>query len=284
MNNDELKRNGWLAQKQKGKYVLRIHVTGGHFTGEQLRAVADVAREYGHDYVHFTSRQSLELPWIDREDLETVQKTLELQGVEPSAIGPRVRTITACQGNATCNSAAIDTYALACELDDLYFGKDLPSKFKIGITGCRNNCLKTEENDLGIKGVERVSWNEENCVSCGICVKACRSGAITMRLGTVRIDPDVCIRCGRCAHACPVGAISGTPGYLVTFCGSFGNHFHMGEPVVPVIEDHDTLLRVCDAAIRFFAEHARPKDRLYTTVERVGNEEFETCIREAYEG
>ena len=39
------------------------------------------------------------------------------------------------------------------------FGHDLPHKFKFGVTGCQNNCLKAEENDVGIKGAIRVNWN-----------------------------------------------------------------------------------------------------------------------------
>ncbi|MFR0781422.1 MAG: hypothetical protein ACLSHP_00200 [Coprococcus sp.] len=30
--------------------------------------------------------------------------------------------------------------------------ENLPHKFKFGVTGCQNNCLKAEENDVGIKG------------------------------------------------------------------------------------------------------------------------------------
>lgn len=52
---------------------------------------------------------------------------------------------------------------------------ELPHKFKFGITGCQNNCLKSEENDLGIKGGIQVKWREEDCIQCGVCVKACRS-------------------------------------------------------------------------------------------------------------
>ena len=49
--------------------------------------------------------------------------------------------------------------------------------------------------------------NREECVGCGMCVKVCPVGAISMQDGVAVIDDDVCVRCGRCLQACPVGAI-----------------------------------------------------------------------------
>ena len=44
------------------------------------------------------------------------------------------------------------------KLDERYFARELPHKFKFGVTGCQNNCLKAEENDVGIKGASIVEW------------------------------------------------------------------------------------------------------------------------------
>ena len=282
INYAELKKGGWMRQKQKNKFALRIHVVGGHFTSEQMRTVSEVAEKYGKGYVHFTSRQSLEIPWMDAADIDAIKADLAAGGVSPSVCGPRVRTTTACQGSATCPSACIDTYALAQEIDKRYFAQGLPGKFKFGITGCRNNCLKTEENDLGIKGAERVEWIPENCIACGVCVKACRDNAITLKDGTITVDQEKCTYCGRCAKACPTAAYEEHPGDLLTFGGTFGNHFHFGESIVPFVEDHDQLIRICDATIDFFSEHGEPGDRLNVSIERYGREKFNEIIKEAY--
>ena len=66
--------------------------------------------------------------------------------------GPRVRTVTAVRVLRFVLAGCIDTYSLAKKLDEHYFGRELPHKFKFGVTGCQNNCLKAEENDIGIKG------------------------------------------------------------------------------------------------------------------------------------
>lgn len=277
-----LKKGGWMRQKQKNNFALRIHVVGGHLTGEQMATIAEVCEKYGHDYVHLTARQSLEIPFMKLEDIDAIKADLAKGGVEPSVCGPRVRTTTACQGNRTCPSACIDTYGLALEIDKRYFARELPGKFKFGVTGCQNNCLKTEENDVGIKGAERVEWQEDKCINCGVCVKACREEAITLKDGKISINMDKCTYCGRCEKACPVDAYVAHEGYIVSFGGLFGNHIHRGEVIIPFIEDHDKLIKVCDAAIQFFDDNAKPNDRLQFCIEREGEDKFKKAILDAY--
>lgn len=275
-----LKKGGFMRQKQKNHFSLRLRVVGGNLTATQLAKIAEVAEKFGDGHVHLTSRQSVEIPFIKLEQIEEVKKALGEGGVEPGVCGPRVRTVTACQGEAICPSGCIDTYALAKELDDRYFARELPHKFKFGITGCQNNCLKSEENDLGIKGGIQVSWREEDCIQCSVCVKACRSNAITLEDGKISVDESKCNFCGRCYKACPTEAWDTVHGYIVSFGGLFGNSISKGEAIIPFLPDKETLLKVCDATIQFFADHAKPGERFKFTLDRVGRESFENLIQE----
>ena len=276
-----LKKGGFMQQKQKNNFSLRLRIVGGNVTAGQLAKIAEVSEKYGDGHVHLTSRQSIEIPFIKLDKIDEVKDALAEGGVEPGVCGPRVRTITACQGNAICPSGCIDTYALAKELDERYFARELPHKFKFGITGCQNNCLKAEENDLGIKGGLKVSWKESDCINCGLCEKICRSKAISRENGRITVDSKKCNYCGRCVKVCPTDAWDTVSGYIVSFGGLFGNSIAKGEPTVPFIEDHDALLRVCDAAIGFFEANAKPSERFRFTLDRVGREEFDKVILEA---
>lgn len=284
VNYAELKKGGFMKQKQKGYGSLRLQVVGGNLTAENIRVVSEVAQKYGRGYVHMTSRQGIEIPFIKVEQLAEVKEALAAGGVKTGVCGPRVRTVTACQGSEVCPSGCIDTYTLARELDERYFGRELPHKFKFGVTGCQNNCLKAEENDVGIKGGMEVKYIENACISCGVCVKACRSNALSLVDGKIILDASKCNNCGRCVKSCPTDAWEGTPGYIVSFGGTFGNSIYKGEELVPLIKDKETLFRVTDAAIEYFEENAKPSERFRKTLERLGEEGLKEKIQAAYNG
>lgn len=70
-----------MRQKQKGCFSLRIAVVGGNLTAENIKTVAEVAEKYGHGYVHMTSRQGIEIPFIKVEDINVVKEELAKGGV-----------------------------------------------------------------------------------------------------------------------------------------------------------------------------------------------------------
>ncbi len=284
INYSELKKGGFMKQKQKGFGSLRLKVVGGNITAEGIKTVSEVAEKYGRGYVHMTSRQGIEIPFINVNDLAEVKEALLKGGVEAGVCGPRVRTVTACQGSEICPSGCIDTYTLAKELDERYFGRELPHKFKFGVTGCKNNCLKAEENDVGIKGGMKVNYLEDKCISCGVCVKACRDDALKMDGNKVVLDKEKCTNCARCVKSCPVDAWEGTPGYIVSFGGTVGNFIYKGEELVPIITDKETLFRVTDAAIEYFEENAKPSERFRKTIDRLGEEGLKEKVQAAYDG
>ena len=68
-----LKKGGFMRQKQKNNFSLRLAVVGGYLTAENLTKIAEVAEKYGDGHVHLTSRQGVEIPFIKLKDIDAVK-------------------------------------------------------------------------------------------------------------------------------------------------------------------------------------------------------------------
>ena len=283
VNYKELKKGGFMRQRQPNYFSMRLKSVGGHFTAQQLGTIQAVAEKFGKGYVHLTSRQGIEIPFIHLDNVEEVKKTLAQGGVAVGVCGPRVRTITACQGSAVCPSGLIDTVKLAGEFDKRYGGRELPHKFKFGFTGCRNNCLKAEENDMGVKGGVKPIWNGTACTFCGVCKVVCPQKiiAVDKAAHAVTLDESDCVYCGRCVKSCPSDAWQGRSGFVISFGGLYGNRIAIGETFLPIIFDEEKLYKIVDAALKFFADNAKAGERFRNMLDRVGWKDFIDAVKEA---
>ena len=275
-NYAELKANGFLPQRQKDYFAMRLRSTGGRISSEQLETVRRASEKFGRGYIHLTSRQGIEIPFIHLDDIDAVKQFLKEGGVDVGLSGARLRTITACQGSEICRSGLIDTARLAREFDEKFGGRQLPHKFKIGLTGCHNNCLKAEENDLGVKGAVKPDWIAETCVFCGKCQAVCPQKAITVdrKNRTVEIDREKCFLCGRCINSCPKSAWHGEVGFMIGFGGTFGNRVAIGKNILPLVFGEEKLHAIVETTLNYFAENAKRGERLKDVLDRLGWDEF----------
>ena len=128
------------------------------------------------------------------------------------------------------------------------------------------------------------TWDDEDCIFCGVCEKVCRSQAIKIEGEQILLDPTKCNYCGRCVKSCPTDAWKGKAGYLASFGGTFGNDIRRGSELLPIITDEDTLFRVADAAIDFFDANGNAGERFAKTLERVGWDQLKEKVEKAYYG
>ena len=68
--------------------------------------------------------------------------------------------------------------------------------------GCGSRAGKMEMHNAGKPHVD-----DNTCIGCGICLKACAFDAIKMEGKKAVILEDICVGCGRCLAMCPADAI-----------------------------------------------------------------------------
>ena len=270
---EELKRVGIIAQNQKDTFLIRLRTIGGDLTADELHIIAGVAQKYGRGEVHLTTRQAVEIPYINVDDLEAARDELEQSGIVLGVCGPRGRGIVACPGSAVCTSAIIETKALAAELDSQYFRQQAPHKFKIGVSGCPNSCSKPIENDVGVMGGVVPVWDEKSCISCRLCVTICPVKAIEKKDLEFVLDTDKCIYCGICIKNCPTSAWTATKtGYTLFLGGTLGKKPRLGTRAKSLIETKAELLKHIESAFKFYLAHGNKNERFGHTLDRIGLE------------
>ena len=279
---DGLKRVGIIAQNQKDLFLIRLRTVGGDLGGGELEAIARVAQKYGRGEVHLTTRQAVEIPHVNVDDLEAARAELEDSGLVLGVCGPRGRGIVACPGTAVCTSAIMETKALAAELDSAYFRQPAPHKFKIGVAGCPNSCSKPIENDVGIMGGVLPAWDRNACIACGLCVSICPVSAIEEKDSAFVLDEKKCIYCGLCIKNCSATAwIAKKTGYTLFLGGTLGKKPRLGTRAKELIETREELLGHVEQAFKFFLAHGRKKERFGHTLDRIG---LDTAFAEIFSG
>ena len=150
----DLLEKGAIVQRDKETYAIAPHIPGGIITDfGLLRRLADVAEKYGVQAIKLTSAERFALVGLKAADLDQVWQEL---GLTPgAALGLCVRSIKICPGTTFCRLGLQDAVGVGLQLDAQYHGLPLPYKFKIGVSGCANNCSEASIKDLGLVGAAK---------------------------------------------------------------------------------------------------------------------------------
>lgn len=160
---------------QESYFMLRLTNCGGVLEPGQLRAIGEVARDYatgpvenpefGNGFVDFTTRQSIQLHWLKLEDIPAIWEKLESVGVTSrSAGGDTMRNISGCPVAGKAEEY-VETRELLDEIQADIRGDDdlanLPRKFNISVTGCRQGCAQDSINDVGLEPAHKLIEGED---------------------------------------------------------------------------------------------------------------------------
>ena len=147
-------QNGWYIQRHAP--MARIAVPYGELSSKQLRMLARIAREFDRGYAHFTTRQNCQYNWIPlakAADVMDLLASVDMHGIQTS--GNCIRNITS-DGLAGIAPDEIVDPRPYCEIlrqwstlhPEFAF---LPRKFKIAVSGAREDRAAIGWHDIGLQ-------------------------------------------------------------------------------------------------------------------------------------
>ena len=154
-------RNG-----QEGYFMMRIGTPNGVLGPGQLRVVGEIADEYargpgtnpvfGDAYADFTTRQSIQLHWIELSDVPAIFEKLEANGLSTQqACGDSWRNIVGNPVAGKDGQEVIDAWPVIRDLNERFKGNDdhanLPRKWKVSVTGSADGSGQGDINDLAFE-------------------------------------------------------------------------------------------------------------------------------------
>ena len=274
-----VKGRGFLANNDGVHFSARIITVNGVITSAQAITLAEAAEKFGNGKVTYTSRMTIELPGLAYEDIEPFTEFIARDGLVTGGSGSRVRPVVACKGTV-CVHGLCDTQALAAEIHEIFYkgwyDVKLPHKFKIGVGGCPNNCIKPDLNDFGIVGQRVPAFDADMCNSCKKCppVSLCPIHALHMEDGEVVLDETLCNNCGKCIDKCTFDTIEEkASGYKLYVGGKWGKAVRPGTPVKGVFSK-DQVLSCIEKALLIYREQGKTGERFGIMIDRLGADNF----------
>ena len=152
---------GIYGQRQGGhNQMVRVKVPHGRLEPEQLEMLAHVAETYSRGWGHFTTRQNLQMHFVQLEQTPEVLRLLAAVGLTSrEACGDTVRNVAGCHLAGACPYEVLDISAWAQATTDWFLrnpiSQRLPRKFKINFSGCATDCGQAMFNDVGVIAVSR---------------------------------------------------------------------------------------------------------------------------------
>ncbi|HEU5100493.1 MAG TPA: hypothetical protein VFU22_15800, partial [Roseiflexaceae bacterium] len=152
---DRMKWYGLFHRKQTpGFFMMRLRLPNGIVSSRQIRAIASIARDFGRGAADLTTRQNIQLRWIEIEQVPEIFARLHAAGISCQQTGlDNYRNIMGCPIAGLGSQEAFDASPIAQSLSFAMLGREfsnLPRKFNISISGCRHDCAHSRANDIGL--------------------------------------------------------------------------------------------------------------------------------------
>ncbi|HVF32685.1 MAG TPA: nitrite/sulfite reductase [Acidimicrobiales bacterium] len=157
-----LKTRGICTQLQDGVFMVRVRIPGGVLPTEQARHLARLSRSYGSDWLHLTTRQNIELHWIEPHQIPRLFDGLTAAGLSTdSACGHTLRNIMCSEEAGVALDEPFDCFPDAKLVSDAIVARsrqlncELPSRINIAFGGsarCRDDAKINDAAFVSVLG------------------------------------------------------------------------------------------------------------------------------------
>ena len=141
-----LQHGAYGSRLQTNYSMVRIKVPSGEITPEQLEKIASLSDSFSIGSAHVSTRQNVQLHWVQLEDVSEVMRGLADVGLTTrEACGNTVRNVMCSHFAGVCQSEEFDVTPYAKALARFFLRnplcQNLPRKFKINFACCAKHGL-----------------------------------------------------------------------------------------------------------------------------------------------
>ncbi len=145
---------GVYGQRQPGVQMIRMKIPYGKLTVRQLRRIADVSDEFSTGRLHITTRQDIQIHYVDLERTPELWAQLEQDEVTlREACGNTVRNVTASETAGIDPGEPFDVSPYAHGLFEYFLrnpiGQEMGRKFKVSFSSSDADSGLSYMHDLG---------------------------------------------------------------------------------------------------------------------------------------
>ena len=161
---DDIERLKWYGifyrKATPGYFMIRIRVPGGVLSYRQAKRVAELAKKYARNLVEITSRQQLQIRWVELKNIKTILEGLDEVGLTTLQTGiDNPRNVVQDPLAGLAYESVIDTTPLVFDMTKAILGKrefaDLPRKVNPAILGSTRDPINALYNDITFYLAER---------------------------------------------------------------------------------------------------------------------------------
>ena len=153
----------------------------GDASADQIRLMADLARDYSFDELRVTHAQNIVYPHVRKADLFALWQKLNAAGLATANLD-QIGDIIACPGLDYCSLANARSIPVAQKISERFAANGKAEdigELKLKISGCINACGHHHAGHIGILGVDRKGTENYQLLLGGSEGADCSLGTIT---------------------------------------------------------------------------------------------------------